>query len=142
MSDRTTPAITPKPRPIPTPVSQPYWDALSVERIVIPRCDACGESFFYARERCPHCLSDEVSWFEVDGGGTLFTFTVATVPTAPMFADEVPQLIAMIDLDEGVRLTATIVDADPADLRVGARVAPVFDHGDDGRTVLRFRLDD
>lgn len=135
-------ASIPKPRPIPTPVSQPYWDALTDERIVVPHCVACDRSFFYARERCPRCLSDRIEWRQVTGAGTIYTYTIAPQPTAVMFADEVPQILAMIDLDDGVRLTATIVDATESELSVGAAVAPVFDHGDDGRTLLRFRLAD
>lgn len=129
----------PKPRPLPTPVSQRYWDALREERIELQHCDDCGRWVFYPRSRCPGCLSDRLTWTPVDGEGTVYTFTVAEQPTAPPFADEVPQLIAIVELREGIRVSTTLVDADSAALRVGAPVAPVFDHGDDGITLLRFR---
>ena len=132
-------ADLPKPRPVPTPVSQPFWDALHDERIVLQHCAACGAWVYYPRARCPRCLSDELPWEPVSGSGTVFTFTLAAQPTAPPFADEVPQLIAIVELDEGVRVTSTIVGV-PADVRIGAPLEPVFDHGDDGITLLRFRL--
>ena len=69
----------------------------------------------------------------------MYTFTVAVQPTAPPFADEVPQLLAVVELTEGVRLSTTLVDVDPAAITIGMAVAPVFDHGDDGITLLRFR---
>ena len=69
----------------------------------------------------------------------MYTFTVAEQPTAPPFADEVPQLLAVVELTEGVRMSTTLVDVAPRHDRIGLPVAPVFDHGDDGITLLRFR---
>jgi uncharacterized OB-fold protein len=129
----------PKPRPQPTPVSQRFWDALRDERVELQRCDDCDRWVYYPRSRCPGCLSDRLTWTPVDGLGTVYTFTVAEQPTAPPFADEVPQLLAIVELTEGVRVSTTLVDADPARVEVGTPVEPVFDHGDDGITLLRFR---
>jgi uncharacterized OB-fold protein len=129
----------PKPRPQPTPVSQRFWDALRAERIDLQRCDDCGRWVYYPRSRCPTCLSDRLTWTTVEGLGTVYTFTVAEQATAPPFADEVPQLLAVVELTEGVRVSTTLVDVDPARVSVGMPVAPVFDHGDDGLTLLRFR---
>ena len=134
----------PKPRPEPTPVSQPFWDALRDERVALQRCDACGRWVYYPRSRCPACLSDRLTWTPVDGFGTVCTFTVAEQPTAPPFADEVPQLLAIVELTEGVRVSTTLVDVEPGAIRVGMPVAPVFDHAaddehGDGITLLRFR---
>ena len=129
----------PKPRPQPTPVSQPYWDALRAERVELQHCDDCGRWVYYPRSRCPACLSERLTWTPVDGLGTVYTFTVAEQPTAPPFADEVPQLLAIVELAEGVRLSTTLVGVEPSAIAVGMAVEPVFDHGDDGSTLLRFR---
>jgi uncharacterized OB-fold protein len=133
-----------KPRPAPTPVSQPFWDALRDERVVLQRCDDCGRWVYYPRSRCPSCLSDRLTWTPVDGEGTVYTFTVAEQATAAPFADEVPQLLAVVELTEGVRLSTTLVGVDRAAIAVGMPVSPVFDHGPDdedgdGITLLRFR---
>ena len=132
----------PKPRPVPTPTSQPYWDGLTENRILVQHCEDCQSWVFYPRSRCTTCLSDALTWKEVSGSGTIFTFTITAQPTVPMFADETPQLIAIVELEEGIRMTTTLVTDDPSSLRIGARVAPVFDHGDDGATLLRFRVED
>lgn len=136
MADETMP----KPRPIPTPTSAPYWDALARDEVMLQRCDDCHEWVHYPRSRCPFCLSAQLSWQQVSGEGTVFTFSVARQPTAVMFGDEVPQIIAVIELREGVHVTSTIVDADPSAVHCGDPVVPVFDHGDDGMTLLRHRL--
>ena len=129
----------PKPRPVPTATSQPFWDALGEDRVVLQRCDDCDTWIYYPRARCPHCLSARISWHDVDGAGTVFSFTVAPQPTAPPFADEVPQLLAIVELREGVRVSTTLVDVAPDAIRIGLPVSPVFDHGTDGMTLLRFR---
>jgi uncharacterized OB-fold protein len=129
----------PKPRPQPTPVSQRFWDALREEKVELQHCDDCGQWVYYPRSRCPACLSDRLTWTAVAGDGFVYTFTVSEQPTAPPFADEVPQLLAVVELTEGVRVSTTLVDVDPVHVSVGMPVAPVFDHGDDGLTLLRFR---
>ncbi len=127
------------PLPRPTPTSEPFWAALRDHRIVIQRCDDCSAWVFYPRVRCNHCLSDALSWQGVSGAGSLYTFTVARVPTSPHFAAAAPQLLGVVELDEGVRLTTTLVDCIPGDLAVGMRVEPVFDAVSDAVTLLRYR---
>ena len=128
------------PRALPTPDTEPYFAALAEERVVLQHCDACDRFVHYPRHRCPHCLSDQLSWRASSGTGTVFTFSVARQPTAPMFVDEVPQVIAVVELPEGVRITSTIVGCDPAAVRCGAAVVPVFDHRPGSTTLLRHRL--
>ena len=103
----------PKPLPRRTPTSAPFWDGLDADRVRIQRCDACGVWVHYPRTRCPECLADRLEWHDVSGHGTVLTFTVARQPTARPFADEVPQLLAVVELDEGVRMTTTLVGVDP-----------------------------
>ncbi len=132
-----------KPRPEPTPTSAPFWAGLDEGVVRIQRCDACGTWVHYPRARCPHCLSDRLAWHDVSGHGTVLTFTVARQATARPFADEVPQLLAVVELDEGVRMTTTLVDVVPEAIAVGMPVVPVFDHlpgdGAAAATLLRFR---
>ena len=125
--------------PVPTPTSQPFWDSLATGRVAIQRCDDCGTWVYYPRARCSSCLSDALTWTEVSGEGTLYTFTVARQPTTPAFAEVDTPIIAVVELDEGPRLTTMLEDVDPADVLVGMRVGPVFAASDDGVTVLRHR---
>ncbi len=142
-----------KPRPRPTPTSQPFWDALRDERVVLQHCRDCGSWVHYPRSRCVSCLSDALDWVEVSGRGTVYTFAIAWQPTAPPFDDEVPQIIAVVEIGAGegpgegstvvsaagARISTTLVTTELERLRVGMAVEPVFDHGADGMTLLRFR---
>jgi uncharacterized OB-fold protein len=127
------------PLPIPTATSAPFWDALREERLLLQRCDTCRRWVYYPRSHCPSCLRPALTWTAVSGRGRLHTYTVARQPTAPHFAGLEPQLLGVVELEEGPRLTTTLVDVDPEDLRVGLEVVPVFDHVDDEHTLLRYR---
>ena len=128
-----------KPRPAPIAATKPFWDGLRENRLRIPQCDACDHWVFYPRFRCTNCLSDELTWRDTSGRGTIYTFTVGRQATHPAFADEVPQLLGVVELEEGPRLTTTFEEIAIEELAVGLPVEAVYDHGDDGMTLLRFR---
>ena len=128
-----------KPMPIPTPTTQPFWDALAEHRIRIQYSPSADRYVFYPRVLAPGTLADDLRWREISGAGSLYTYTVAYRPVAPHFAGDVPQILAVVQWDEGPRFSTEIVNADPADVRVGMRVRPVFfDYPDDGVTMLRY----
>ena len=116
-----------KPLPVPTATSQPFWEALTRHEVHIQQCAACRAWVYYPRAFCPKCLSPELEWKQVSGRGTLYSFTITRRPTAPFWADELPQLIAVVELDEGPRLTSTLCNVEEGDIRVGMRLQPFFD---------------
>lgn len=126
-----------KPLPHPTPISQPWWEALKAHELHLQRCDQ-GHWFFFPRQHCPVCGSRQVAWHPVSGQGTLYSFTVARVPTLPEFTDEMPQLLAVVELDEGPRLNTTLVGVAPEAIRIGQRLRPVFDDRPGEVTLLRY----
>jgi len=127
-----------KPRPRPTPLSQPFWDALADGRLSIQRCDRCAALVFYPRLRCPSCASADLTWEDVEPVGRVVTVTSSRQPTAPPFADDVPQRIAIVELDAGPRITTTLIDLADVEPTVGMRVAGRFVTGSDGITMLHF----
>ncbi len=128
-----------KPLPVATATSRPFWEALTRHEVQIQQCSACHAWIYYPRTCCPRCLSPELEWQQISGTGTLYSFTIARRPTAPFWADELPQLIAMVELDEGPRLTSTLCNVEEDAIRVGMRLQPVFDDiGDKNVTLLRY----
>lgn len=122
-----------------TPVTAPFWDALDQERVCIQYSPSSDRYVFYPRILAPGTLADDLEWREVSGEGVLYTFTIADRPTSPLWADRLPQLLAVVELDEGPRLSTELVDVDPSAIRVGMRVRPVFSHYPDaGITLLRY----
>lgn len=126
----------PKPLPRATPISAPFWEGLRREEVRLQRCRDCLRFVFYPRSNCPGCLSPALDWQTVAGTGRLHTFTVARLPTAPFFADEVPQRLAIVELDEGVHIPSTLVGVEDDEIVIGMRVSPVFERTAGGEGVL------
>ena len=128
------------PIPEPTPVSQPFWDALAQHRIRVQYSPSLQRYVFYPRTLAPGTLADDLEWREIDGAGSVYTYTVARRPTGAPWADALPQILAVVQWDAGPRCSTELVDVDPADIRIGMRVSPVFcDVPDTGVTLLRYR---
>jgi uncharacterized protein len=128
--------MTDKPLPNVTDKTRPFWEALKAHRIDIQQCDACQHWVFFPRMRCPKCFSPALTWKTISGEGELHTFTLSRVPTLPELADEVPQKLAVVELDEGPHINTTLVGVDEDQIRVGMRVKPVFDDVVPGETTL------
>ena len=128
-----------KPMPVPTEISAPFWEGLKAERLLIQQCNQCSHWVFYPRRHCPQCLAHELTWREVNGEATLYSFTVTRIATLPDFADEMPQMLAVIELAQGVRINSNLVGLDESEVKIGMRLQPVFAEVDaKGTRLLRF----
>lgn len=129
-----------KPLPDPTPLTQPYWEALRRHRIEIQYSPSTDSYVFYPRAVTPGTLRDDLEWREISGAATLITYAIAERPTAPPWRDSTPQVLAVLQWAEGPRFTTSIVDADQDELTIGMEMEPVFvDDVDDGVTLLCYR---
>jgi uncharacterized protein len=118
--------------------SEEFFEATKDGRLLIQRCTSCNEHQFYPRKICIHCGSSGVEWVQASGKGTVHTYTVIHQQGMPLWRDEVPYVAAIIDLEEGVRMTSNVVDVQPADMSIGMPVEVTF--VDEGMYVLpRFR---
>ena len=88
---------------------------------MLQRCPRDG-FFFYPRSRCPRCLGADFEWREASGRGVLHSFTVDRVGHLPGLQPLVPHAIGIVELAEGPRMTARIVDCDVDALEVGQPV--------------------
>ncbi len=104
----------------------PYWEATREGRLVIKECHTCGRAYFYPRSHCPRCWSNDTSWRESSGKGTVYTFTVVYQNDLPPFRDRLPYVVAVVELEEGVRMTSNIEGIAPEDVRCGMAVQVAF----------------
>lgn len=133
-------SITDRPLPRPTDISQPYWDAATAGKLVIQECQDCGSKQFYPRNLCMKCGSDRLGWLTCSGEGGIYTYTINHRAPHPYFKDKVPYVVAMIDLDEGVRMMANIQGENALRARIGARVRIVFEDTGSGVTLPQFEI--
>lgn len=114
-----------------------FWEGAKNGRLMIQRCDDCGKFIFYPRAICPHCFSERVRWIESAGKGSVYSYTVVY---QGMGNRETPYAVGLIDLDEGVRMTARIA-GDPRRIAIGSRVSVHFEQVDEELTLPCFHLD-
>ena len=76
--------------PNPDNETLPFWDGARDGKLVIRRCNTCGEASFYPRPFCPKCWSEDVDWMEASGRATLYTWSVVHVNDLPPFPERVP----------------------------------------------------
>ena len=128
-----------KPLPRPTPASEPFWEAAKRHELHLQRCGSCGAYLFYPREVCAECLSSELSWVQVSGQGTVYSYTIAQAPTHPAFADDVPYIVAIVELAEGPRITTNIVDCELGAVKIGMPVVATYDDVTPEMSLVKFR---
>jgi uncharacterized OB-fold protein len=100
-----------------------FFEAAAEERLVYQTCDTCESTVFYPRAICPHCGGDSLRLWDSDGLGTVYSYTVQHRTRDPRF--EAPMTLALVDLDEGFRLLATVIGA----VEVGTPVMVEFADG-------------
>ncbi len=115
-----------KPVPRVTEETKPYWEGCRKHQLLIQRCNGCGKFQFYPRALCSHCLSDSLEWVEARGTGTIYSFSNVYRPPSKEFK-ELPYIVAIIELDEGVRMMSNVVNVPPGEVRIGMRVKVVFE---------------
>lgn len=94
-------------------------------RLEASKCKGCNRLFFPARLICPECRSRKFDKVGLNGRGKILTYTIIHV--APeQFKNEVPYAIGVIELEEGVRITAQIVDCEFSELAIGQEVRAEF----------------
>lgn len=128
-----------KPLPSPDEVSEPYWEACKQGKLLLQKCRNCGALQTFPRSLCYKCLSDALDWVPASGRGTIYTFSTIYRPPAPEFAGDVPYTIALVELEEGVRMMSNIVDCAPDDIEIGMGVQVVFDNVTPDVALPKFR---
>ena len=122
------------PRKIPAPRVLPeslaYWQAADEGKLLVKKCNACGEVHHYPRDICPHCLSSDTVWQQAAGTGTVYSFST-------MGQGDAAYTLAYVTLEEGVTLMTNLVDCDPTKVAIGDKVRVVF-KPTDGHAVPMF----
>lgn len=108
VSDRTRK----KPVPLPTPETAHFWAEAAHERLVVQRCLSCHIAYFYPRDFCPGCSSEDVEWIECSGRASLHTYVIEHRP-GPGFEGQGPYVVAVVELEEGPRMMTNIVGVEP-----------------------------
>lgn len=128
-----------KPLPRPNEDSIVYWKGCKDHKLLMQQCQACRHVRFYPRIVCPACGRTETAWIEASGKAKVYSYTTVYRAPSAAFKDDVPYVLALVDLDEGPRMMTNLVDCDTVPLSVGMSVSVVFDDVSDEISLPKFR---
>ena len=106
-----------------------FWrENQSRYNMVGKKCGVCSVVYFPPRDLCPKCRRDSIGKMEkmkLSGKGKIVSYTTVH-DGLPSFSMQVPYMMAIIELEEGPKITGQIVDAEPEDVDFGTEVESVF----------------
>ena len=114
-----------------------FWEGAKRHQLVLQRCKACGMWRHPPRPMCPHCQSLEVEWAPSSGKGTVYSWVVYRGAPHPAFT--APYAVVLVELEEGIRFVANMVETSPEEVYIGMPMEAVFDDIAEDLTLPRFR---
>ncbi len=127
-----------KPIPSPTAATKAFWSGCADRKLFFRKCTQCAKFHAPTRYACS-CGSTDLSWTEMSGSGTVFSYTIVHRAPDPAFKNDLPYVIAIIEMDEGGRLMSNVIDCDPNSVVIGMSVQAVFEIVSEGIGVPKFR---
>ena len=107
--------------------TEPFFKYCNEEhKFMMQKCSDCGKFRWPAAFVCPNCLSENYTWEELKGTGTVYSYIVYRRAFHPAFTDKIPYVVATVDLDEGPRFITWVVNCKPEDMECGKRVKLIW----------------
>lgn len=128
-----------KPIPANQPWTEEFWKATKQHKLLIQKCNDCRSLIFYPRKYCPECWSADLGWQEASGKAKVNTFTITRDMVEPKFWGDLPYVLALVDLEEGIRMMTKIVGCDPESVQIGMDVEVVFEDITDQHALPLFK---
>lgn len=116
------PGSPPYPQPRVDQINQPFIEAWRGGELELQHCTQCGAVVFYPRPHCPACWFDRMEWRRASGRGRIVSFSLVYRPNHEAFVDEVPIVLAEIELEEGANMLARVICETPDAVKSGAGV--------------------
>lgn len=133
----------PSGRPVPKPNAYvdttPFWNGVKEKKLLLQYCPEAKRFQHLPRPVSVYTGKKNVEWREVSGDGTIYSCTVIRIP-GPGMEGRLPLCVATVELDEGVRFIANVLNCNPEQLRIGARVKLAWDKLDGGHNYPAFEL--
>jgi uncharacterized OB-fold protein len=123
--------------------SGPFWEATREGHLLVQWCTACDRGIFYPRAFCPGCAApgSALQWRTASGRATVHAAVVEHRPGAAgaRFSGGEPYCVALVDLEEGVRMLTNVVGCPPDEVRAGMAVTVTWEPLSDGRQLPLFQ---
>ena len=126
-------------RPVVTADTAFFWDGTARGELRIQRCGGCGALRHPPGPMCPACGADKPEYVLAAGTGEVYSYVVHHHPPVP--GRQVPFVVALVQLTEGVRMVGELLGADPEQVRIGLPVRAEFVKVDGDLTLPAWRED-
>jgi uncharacterized OB-fold protein len=100
-----------------------FWSGVADGRLLARRCAQCGRLQHPPSPMCPACGSVDWDVQQLSGRGTVHSWIVSHHPTQP---DDAPRIVALVLLEEGLRLVSNLHGVDAHDVVNDMDVEVVF----------------
>ena len=130
-------------KPITDPFTEEQWLKYVQQKVLkFVECQNCHKKSIIPSAVCTKCGSRNVTWKQISGKGTIYTYTITVVPP-PELQAIAPYAAGVIELAEGLRINGIItgvpdVGSFPSNL-IGKAVTLDFLELD-GKVVVTFKL--
>lgn len=125
--------------PMSNPDYEPFYAFIDKNDLHLQKCSHCGRVRFPVSPVCYECLSSAWEWTKVSGRGRVISWVVFR----RQYYDEfpAPYTVLQVELEDGPRLTANLLDFPPEDVTMDMPVSVSYEKLPGGRTLLQFRAD-
>ncbi len=130
-----------KPLPVIDGETQPFWEYCKKHELRMQKCQQCGYVRFPISTVCPKCSAMEFEWALLSGKGRVYSFTTYRVAYHPAFKDDIPYVVAIIQLTEGPRMESNIVGCRVEDVKIDMPVMVSFEDVTEQVSLPKFRPD-
>jgi hypothetical protein len=130
-----------KPVPVPTQYSKRYWEGCKNKELYFQKCSRCFKVQFYPRTICSNCWSNDLEWIRSDGVGEIRSYTIVHRAPVPEFKDDVPYVVVLVKLNEGVNLIAFLKDfGEFSEVEIGRKVKVDFEEVNQDLSIPVFKI--
>jgi uncharacterized OB-fold protein len=114
-----------------------FWEGTAAGELRIQRCPSCGTLRHPPGPMCPSCGADKPDYVVASGHGEVFSYVVHHHPPVP--GKDLPFVVALVELEEGVRMLGELLDVSPDDVSIGMPVEVALTRIDDELTLPNWR---
>lgn len=125
--------------PQPSLETEIYWEGCRNHSLLIQKCSDCGQYQFYPRIMCTKCMSREVKWLQATGRGKVASYTIIHRAISKAYQEEVPYVVALVELEEGPTMMSNIIQCEPKDVVIGMEVEVIFEDWSEKVSIPKFQ---
>ena len=128
-----------KPLPVVNDDNRQYWEYCKKHELRMQKCLGCGHVRFPSSIICPACHALEAEWTILRGKGIVYSYVIYRTAYHPAFQDQIPYVVAIIQLDEGPRMESNIIGCKIEEVKINIPVEVCFEDVAEKVSVPKFK---